>query len=115
MASPKSALDVREAVRVNDLKARILANRFVDRVRCEFVNDDEAYAELCSLLRELAQSLGDANDIDRELALTLYCIPQMTQNAFLACPPELPMRASLEERWIELDALVMDCFGRWPR
>ena len=98
-----------------DLHARILANAFVDRVSTELVVDEDAYSELCALLRELAGALGDAKLIDRELALTLYCMPQLVRNAFLACPADSPLRNALEDCWVELDALVMDCFVRLPQ
>lgn len=107
-------LNETEATPALDLHARILANDFVDRVMNEFVVDQDAYTELSSLLRALPGTLGDARLIDRELALTLYCMPQLVRNAFLACPAENPLRNTLEDCWVELDALVMDCFVRPP-
>lgn len=107
-------LSATTAVPALDLQARILANAFVDRVSTELVIDEDAYAELCGLLRELSGALNGAKLIDRELALTLYCMPQVIRGACLACQAGAPIRAALEERWTELEALVMDCFVRPP-
>ncbi len=100
---------------MTDLKLRIMNNGFVSAVRNEMRIDEGAYLELCGLLRELAGEWACRSLVDKELALVLYSIPQIVRNAFLSFsgPPDaLPAVArALEDMWVELDGLVLDCFS----
>lgn len=96
------------------LKRRLLDNTFVDDVLCSMSFDERAYAELLEVLSELASVLTDADSVDKEVALYLYAAPQMIRNQYLsfaAFPQPPPIAVRLEDAWIELDALVLDCLG----
>lgn len=91
-----------------------MKNGFVDDVRINMVFNEAEYAKLVSCLTELSLALKDSKVIDKELALYLYTIPQMIQNAYLSFSkenekPEIAMK--LEDAWIDLDALVIDCLS----
>lgn len=96
-------------------KAAVMENDFVDRVRGEWTFDTAAYEELVESLRRLAERLASQRTIDRDLALTLYVIPQMVRNAHLQAAElgaeQSAMAERLEEAWIELDALVLKCLS----
>lgn len=96
------------------LKKRILENQFVDRLRIEMRAEEAAYEELCTLLAELASKLKGVPSVDKELACVLYSIPQMVRNAmtsFDTHSPKPDIAHRLEDKWVELDALVLDCFS----
>lgn len=98
-----------------NIKDKILANQFIDKVRVEMVIDDESYEELVELLKLLSKEWKDKSVIDKELALVLYSIPQMIRNSYLSFEdgssnsekPEIAQK--LEDIWIDLDALVIEC------
>ena len=77
-------------------------------------NDDAAYAELCELLTQLGSMLKGEPTVDKELALVLYSIPSMVRNAlasFDTHSPKPDIAHRLEDQWVELDALVLDCLS----
>ena len=99
---------------MNDLKNRLINNKFVERIRESLQIDEGEYNELCQILEAISKSLKDVYVIDKELALILYSEPQMVRNAFLSFanhedPPEIASR--LEDIWVELDGLVMECLS----
>lgn len=95
------------------LKEKIKNNKFIDEVLTKMRIDEQQYQELCNLLKELATEWQNNQVIDKELALYLYCAPQMIRNVFLSFKekniplPEIAKR--LEDIWVELDALVIEC------
>ncbi|HOJ78582.1 MAG TPA: hypothetical protein PLZ08_10880 [Bacillota bacterium] len=95
------------------LKEKIKNNKFIDEVLSKMRIDEQQYQELCNLLKELATEWQNNQVIDKELALYLYCTPQMIRNVFLSFKdkngplPEIAKR--LEDIWVELDALVIEC------
>lgn len=95
------------------LKHRIMSNSFVDGVRIDLRFDDAAFADLVDALTELATALRGSQTLDRELAAVLYSIPLMVRNSFLAISGQAgvssPIIGKLEDAWLELDALVMEC------
>ena len=100
---------------LDTIKAAILRNSFVDSVRIDMRIDDDAYEELCALLRDLAKELKGVRLIDKELALALYSIPLMVRNAFVSFDshpdPKPSVCLRLEDQWVDLDALVTDCLA----
>jgi hypothetical protein len=97
-----------------DVKKKIIDNDFVNNVRINMVFNDEQYNDLVSSLEEVANSLKNNEFIDKELALYLYTIPQMIKNAYASFEqvenkPDLAFR--LEDAWIELDSLVINCLS----
>jgi len=96
------------------LKKQILSNTFTDQVLGSMTFDDSAYKKLCSSLKLLASELKGCNKIDRELMLSLYSIPTIVRNMFLSFSgvedaPDIALK--LEDAWVELDALVMECLS----
>ncbi len=94
------------------LKARILANSFVDSVRISMTFDQIAYEEFVSCLNELASALKGRHSVDRELMLYLYSAPVMVRNAYLSFSEshtELEITNRLEDAWVELDRLITNC------
>ena len=96
-------------------KAEVLENRFVDRLRGEMCVDQQEYDDLCAALGRLADELASEAKIDRDLALVLYSTPQMVWNAYRqALEPDNRVEGlarRLEDMWIELDALVLECLS----
>ena len=96
-------------------RTRVMNNSFVDRLRSEWEIDELAYHELREALGQLATKLATEERIAKDLALILYSMPQMVRNAHLHASekghaqPEMAKR--LEEIWIELDALVLECLS----
>ena len=94
------------------LKALILKNFFIHKLRIELKFDDNEYEELCDLLGKLSDMVKDDRSIDKELMLTLYSGPQVVYNIFRqfsggnTMDEEFIMK--LEEAWIQLDQLVID-------
>lgn len=79
--------------------------------------DEPAYEDLVACLRALAAELASTRQIDKELALCLYTIPQIIQNLYLSfdqCETSPPIADRLEEAYIELDALVIECLSGAP-
>ncbi|EOC0004358.1 hypothetical protein ACRXLK_003624 [Cronobacter turicensis] len=67
------------------------------------------YNNFISALNEL--SILMKKEIDKELALYLYSIPQMIRYAYDSFNGEIDkneLALKLEEAWIELDALVIE-------
>lgn len=76
--------------------------------------NDEQYNDLVSSLDGLANLLKNNDSIDKELALYLYTIPQMIRNAYASFEkvenkPDLVFK--LEDAWVELDSLVINCLS----
>lgn len=95
------------------IKDKILENTFVDRIRGEMVFDDYQYKELVNSLTELSGYLRNQTSIDKNVALVLYHIPQIVRNVFLGFDDteNSEIRKTLEDAWVELDALVLDCLA----
>ncbi|HEX2079173.1 MAG TPA: hypothetical protein VHG08_15720 [Longimicrobium sp.] len=94
------------------LKQSILQNRFVERLRLEFVVDMEAYEQLCGALRALAETWRGARMIDREVAQDLYVLAPITQSMAARMREMGLSRADgVEEMAIEIDALVLGCLS----
>ena len=97
------------------LKERILNNSFVDKVRSEMKVDEEEYRALKELLMELIVELKKEEVIDKELALILYSMPQIIRNTFLSLETDdeevSDLTNMLEDIWIELDELVIECLS----
>ena len=95
------------------LKQSILRNPFVERLRLEAVVDEEAYAGLCDALRRLATVWKGTRMVDRELAADLYVLAPVTRNMADVFREWGDGRADrVEETWIEIDALVLECFAK---
>ena len=69
---------------MSNLKVRILQNRFADKLRNKMIVDHEQYVDLCLDLEALAIQCRGSSIIDRELALILYCLPQIARNQYLS-------------------------------
>lgn len=94
------------------LKARILDNRFILRLRNELLIDRNAFASLCADLRALAEEWREAEMVDKELVQELYILAPVTWNvgrSFVGHNPEVA--AEIEDLGIELDALVLECLN----
>ncbi|WMU74048.1 hypothetical protein OQ483_06425 [Enterobacter bugandensis] len=99
---------------LSNVKKKIIDNDFVNNIRIHMVFDDEQYNDLVSSLGELAKILKNNDLIDKELALYLYTMPQMIRNAYASFDkvenkPDLAFK--LEDAWIELDSLVINCLS----
>lgn len=97
-----------------DVKKKIIDNGFVNNVIINMVFNDEQYNDLVSSLDEVANLLKNNESIDKELALYLYTIPQMIRNAYASFEkvenkPYLAFK--LENAWVELDSLVINCLS----
>ncbi|EQC2552505.1 hypothetical protein ACY3NT_004419 [Enterobacter sichuanensis] len=97
-----------------DVKKKIIDNGFVNNVRINMVFNDEQYNDLVSSLEVVANLLKNNESIDKELALYLYTIPQMIRNAYASFEkmenkPDLVFK--LEDAWVELDSLVINCLS----
>lgn len=97
-----------------DVKKKIIDNGFVNNVRINLAFNDEQYSDLVSSLEGLANLLKNNDSIDKELALYLYAIPQMIRNAYASFEkvenkPDLVFK--LEDAWVELDSLVINCLS----
>ena len=66
-----------------ELKALIINNNFINKLRIEMKYDDTEYDLLCKFMGELKAVIKDDSDIDKELMLTLYTIPQAVRNIYL--------------------------------
>ncbi|EFC4196327.1 MULTISPECIES: hypothetical protein [Escherichia] len=99
---------------LNDIKKKIIDNNFVNDIRINMNFNNDEYNELVSSLEKLANYMKNETIIDKELALYLYTTPQMIRNAYASFDkwenkPELALR--LEDAWIELDSLVINCLS----
>jgi len=107
-----SADRIEGCVVYEELKRRIVASKFIDVLRQEMRFDEDEYARLVVHLEGLAQVMKTRGSLDKELALHLYLIPQMTRNAFLSYPDrtrDSAIASQLEDAWVDLDALVIEC------
>jgi len=81
------------------------------RMHCDY--DAEQFCILKTLLSELATALRDEAHIDKDLALDLYALPQIVRNMFLSYEGPATSRPAqfdrLEDAWVDIDALVLDC------
>lgn len=102
-----------------NLRRDILSNQFIYIVRTELQFDADEYRKLTSSLKRLAEAMTAQTQIDKDVALCLYETPQAIRNAFdLFSEPRVSvslsteakeLRDQLEEAWIEVDQLVVDC------
>ena len=97
---------------LEEIKEKIVKNSFVDEIRTNMVFNEDAYIGLTSSLDELSNELKNNSFIDKELALYLYTIPQMIQNAYMSLENKSEIAFRLEGAWIELDALVIGCLSQ---
>ncbi|KOP78715.1 hypothetical protein AMS59_10200 [Lysinibacillus sp. FJAT-14745] len=101
-------------VRDNLSKKRLLSNTFVDKVRNQMEIDEEEYRELIEILTNLSDELKSQKVIDKELAMTLYSMPQIIRNVFQTYEEHngkaTEFGNKLEDIWIDLDAMVLECF-----
>ncbi|HRD63351.1 MAG TPA: hypothetical protein PLZ93_16960 [Nocardioides sp.] len=107
-----SADRIEGCVVYEELKRRIVASKFIDVLRQEMRFDEDEYARLVVHLEGLAQVMKTRGSLDKELALHLYLIPQMTRNAFLSYTDrtrDSAIASQLEDAWVDLDALVIEC------
>lgn len=97
----------------NLLKQRLLSNTFVDKVRNQMEIDEAAYQELIEIMTNLSYELKSQKVIDKELALILYSMPQIIRNVFLTYEEHngkvTKFGNKLEDIWIDLDAMVLEC------
>lgn len=96
-----------------DLKKEILNNKFIDLVRIDMHFNESDYENLCSLLKRFCVEHGKDKVIDKELGLSLYSMPTIVRNMYLSfdeASGEDPFPRKLEDAWLELDALVTECF-----
>jgi hypothetical protein len=96
------------------LKQRLLSNTFVDKVRNQMEIDEAEYQELIEILSNLSDLLKSQKVIDKELALILYNMPQIIRDVFLTYEEHngkaTKFGNKLEDIWIDLDAMVLECF-----
>ncbi|MDE6567770.1 MAG: hypothetical protein K2K70_08580 [Lachnospiraceae bacterium] len=96
------------------MKEKIINNKFVDKLLQFMEIDEEEYLLLCDALICLAEEWKDVEYIDKELVSYLYAIPLMVRNEFISlekvCPDAVECDR-LEDIWVELDALVSNCFS----
>lgn len=95
------------------MREEIINNCFVNKLRIKMEIDEEEYSRLCNALICLAEEWKNVKYIDKEVAGYLYAIPQMVRNEFLSLNEILSDDAfcdRLEDMWVELDALVSNCF-----
>ncbi|MGE7943587.1 hypothetical protein ACQKNB_16025 [Lysinibacillus xylanilyticus] len=75
--------------------------------------DEAAYQELIDILTNLSDELKSQKVIDKELALTLYSVPQINRNVYLTYEEHngkaTEFGNELEDIWIDLDAMVLEC------
>jgi hypothetical protein len=100
----------------DELKKRLAENRFVFEARIEQRFNQDEYDALVVLLHALGQLMRNDTRLDKDLALELYSIPQYTRNSFLVfralpAPESQALADKLEDAWIQLDALVMNCLA----
>ena len=95
-----------------ELKQLIIENNFINKLRIEMKYDVAEYDLLCKLLRKFKDVTDDDSDIDKELMLTIYTIPQVVRNIYLQFSGNKDFDEDfilkLEDSWIELDELVID-------
>lgn len=86
---------------------------FAQAVRMNRDYDDEQFGCLKELLSNLASELNDQDVLGKDLALNLYTLPQIVRNMFLTYDGPVESRPErfnrLEDAWIDLDALVIEC------
>ncbi|NHZ91280.1 hypothetical protein F2P45_20005 [Massilia sp. CCM 8733] len=89
---------------------------FAFTVRMTRLYEDAELDRLKGLLSELADVLQHETVIDKDLVGSLYTLPQVVRNMFLSYdgPPTVRLEqfARLEDAWVDLDALVLDCLHR---
>lgn len=90
---------------LDDVQKKIINNNFVNEIRINMNFNNDEYNELVSSLKCLADYMKNEKNIDKELALYLYTIPQMIRNAYTSFDnwknkPELALK--LEDVWIAL-------------
>lgn len=103
---------LRRGVRLNSIKDQIMANKFVDEIIIFMSFNKDEYENLICFLSQLVRYMKFNDSIDKELALYLYTIPQAIRNVYLKIVDvDIPVVLQLEDAWVELDALVIDCLS----
>lgn len=91
-----------------NLKAEILENEFVNKLRMELSVDEKDYAKLVSSLKALAPEWQKVSVIDKELMQDLYVLATICRNM----APNIPEQSEqIEEMATEIDALVLECLA----
>jgi hypothetical protein len=94
------------------LKEAILANHFVEELRCNMRVDRDAYAHLCRQLKQLAEEWRGTSLIDKELMSEMYVLPIVTKGAADAVRSwDAKLAEEVDEMAIVLDGLVMECLS----
>lgn len=97
---------------MDSIKDQIMANKFVDEVIIFMSFNKDEYENLICSLSQLVRYMKFNDSIDKELALYLYTIPQAIRNVYLKIVDvDIPIVLQLEDAWVELDALVIDCLS----
>jgi predicted metal-binding protein len=94
------------------LKAKILANELALTIRTESRVDEDQWEELRHLLQLLAKEWQSAESVDKELVECLYTTSQALRNSFVAhsqLEPRTALADRLEDLWVDVDALVLEC------
>lgn len=99
----------------SELKREAMAcmEAFGNNVRLTLAYEDVEFDRLRRVLTELFDVLRHDTVIDKDLAGYLYSLPQIIRNMLLSYHGPLAERPELfdrlEDAWVELDALVLDC------
>ena len=109
-----------------ELKLEVMESmdEFAHAVRMNRDYSDDQFERVKALLSDLAGASRNDHVIDKDLALSLYALPQTVRNMFLSYDGSIETRPQrfdrLEDAWIDLDALVLECLQppwqdtRWP-
>jgi len=99
----------------DEMKARILNNPFIDNVRIHMQVNENDYEQLRESLTLFSKHAKSQSHIDKELALVLYSMPQIIRNIYLSFKEHniqnLEFENQLEDIWMELDRLVIECLS----
>lgn len=86
---------------------------FAHAVRTNRDYDDVQFLRLKLLLSELASATRGDEVVDKDVALNLYTLPQIVRNMYLSYDGPIESRPQrfgrLEDAWMDLDALVIEC------
>ncbi len=99
----------------NEFKREVIEciEAFAFTVRMTRLYEDAELDRLRGLLSELAGVLRHETVIDKDLVGSLYFLPQVVRNMFLSYDGPPTVREEqfdrLEDAWVELDALVLEC------
>jgi hypothetical protein len=95
------------------LKARILGNQFIEKLRVQIVVDRVEFDALCQCLLELVDVWRDCPRIDKEIVQELYVLAPVTEGVARSLDQKQPKLArEIHEMATRLDALVLQCFAQ---